>query len=523
MSIYEKYFNSVLGLSEEEPKEISSLFDGDMLLISGDFYGIQKFIFERLATKNASKVLRAKSAFVQIFTEVIARYICERLGIDEKNILSVTAGKFEILSQNRDENKKILYKIQSKIDKYFIQNFYGLSGMSLSCVECTKVDFEKPQKYKDLRKKITDEIEKKKFNKFNLQKQKEIMNYDEDIDNESLCRICNIRKISHENCDICNVFVKLGRILTKDHQQELLGSQELGIDFDGYDCNIELDTRIKSYVAINDKDEILDFETLAKNSCKDLETGLKAIAVLKADVDNMGKFIKESSVTDNFENYDVFSKTLDRFFSLHIPKNMEDKFKNTYTVFAGGDDLFLVGAWDEILELARCIVKEFKIFVHKKETKDLTISFGIAIANPSTPISYLADHTEHLLEKAKAIDDKKEEAVHQKDAITLFGETVKWSSYKEVFEKLQNEFEKLKKEEINTAFLYRLLDFCEMSKKAKKGDILATMWKSKLRYSFGRNNKTLGGTFLGVLDNAIEKNPSETKMFLCEFIYKRRD
>ncbi|MBN2826135.1 MAG: hypothetical protein JXQ76_12470 [Campylobacterales bacterium] len=510
--IYEQYFNEAF-YSDVKPTDIKNidalLSNEKMFIISGDFYGIQKFIFEGLATQKASKVLRAKSAFVQIFTEIIAKYICEKLD-DKANILSVTAGKFEILSPKIDDFSILKDNIQSKIDDYFIQNLYGLSGMSLLYVECTKEDFDK-ENYKTLRDKVTKGIEDKKFNKFNLQHQKEIMNYDKDIDNESLCRICNIRKLSHENCDICNDFVKLGKKLAKDHQQELFGSQELGIDFDGFNCNIKLDTRIKSYVATNNKDEILDFETLAKNSCKDLETGLKAIAVLKADVDNMGKFIKDSSVTESFENFDTFSRTLDGFFSLHIPNKMKKEFPDTYTVFAGGDDLFLVGAWDEILSLARWIEVEFKKFV---KSKDLTISFGIAITNPSTPISYLADHTEHLLEEAKRLDGK--------DAITLFGETVKWSSYISVFKELDEAFRLFENKEINTAFLYRLLEFCEMSKRVKKRDIKATMWKSKLRYSFSRNNDNLGENIYKLLDEKIDDNPSETKMFLSEFIYKRR-
>ena len=99
--------------------------------------------------------------------------------------------------------------------------------------------------------------------------------------------------------------------------------------------------KIKSYIPRKkDKYEPLDFSDLANNSCKDLETGIKSLAILKADVDNMGKFLEKSDVTNSFENFDNFSKTMDNFFSLYIPKMMREKYPNTYTVFAGGDDLF---------------------------------------------------------------------------------------------------------------------------------------------------------------------------------------
>ncbi len=130
-----------------------------MYLISGDFYGIQKFIFTWSSAKNAAKVLEAKSAFVQLFTSVISKYICNKLGIDEKYILSTNAGKFEILSPTIDEN--ILKDIQKTINQYFIKNFYGLSGINLCFVSCVKDDFEESKKYKILREKIASEYRKK--------------------------------------------------------------------------------------------------------------------------------------------------------------------------------------------------------------------------------------------------------------------------------------------------------------------------------------------------------------------------
>ena len=509
MSKFENYFNKDFEFLQEKQIDLNSLLNDKMMLISGDFYGIQKFIFEGLATKNASKVLRAKSAFVQLFTITLARYICHQLSIEEKYIVSANAGKFEILSPVTDDTK--IVEIQKEVDKYFITNFYGLSGMSISSMNCFKDDFSNKEKYRVLRKNIADSVEAKKFQKFDLQQQQSILSYDANIDNQSLCKICNIRKITHENCDICDMFIEIGKKLVDKNAKSVSSKNDLKIVFGDFDTKIELDEKIKSYILKDTHNAPETFENIAKNSCKELSTGIQSLGILKADVDGMGNYIKNSDVTDSFENFDLFSKTLDNFFSLHIPKQMKEKYPDTYTVFAGGDDLFLVGSWDVILELSRWIEAEFKKFVVSKE---LTISFGVAIAKPSTPISYLAEHTEHLLEIAKAIDGK--------DALSLFGETVKWKSYKEVFGKLHNEFSGLKDDEINTAFLYRLLEFCDMSKKAKE-DPLNTMWKSKLRYSFSRNNIKLGETFFGILDNTIDNNPSETKMFLSEFIYKRRD
>jgi CRISPR-associated protein Csm1 len=512
VSKFEDYFNKDFFDLKDKQKDIKDLYTSDeMYLISGDFYGIQKFIFEGLSTKNAAKVLRAKSAFVQLFTSVISKYICNKLEIEEKYILSTNAGKFEILSPKMNEN--ILKEIQETINQYFIKRFYGLSGINICFVSCIKDDFEESKKYKILREKIANEIEKSKFKKFDLQTQEPILSYDENITNQTLCKVCNIRKVKDEKakepcCEVCDEFISLGKKLTTFKIDEIIKSNSIGIKFDDFVCDLIIDEKIKSYVAKNQKGEILEFEDFSKNS-----QGAEAIGILKADVDGMGLFLKKenNSVTDCFDNFDLFSKTLDNFFSLHIPRKMEKDFKNTYTVFAGGDDLFLLGSWDVILKLARFIESEFRRFVKSSE---LTISFGIAMAKPSKPISYLAHETEHLLENSKELEGK--------DAITLFGETVKWSDYKKVFAEFDSAFKPFENKEINTAFLYRLLEFCEMSKESKTNP-MATIWKSKLRYSFSRNNDNLGENIYKLLDEKIDNNPKETKMFLSEFIYKRRD
>lgn len=514
MDIYEKYFNkNFYDIVKPDVKDIQSILSEDMMLVCGDFYGIQKFIFERLATKNASKVLRAKSAFIQIFTTYLAKYICHKLNISENNILSANTGKFEILVTNK--NIEILNDIQKKVDNYFISNFYGLSGVSICNIKCSKNDFDDKQNYRNLRDAVSNEIERKKFKKFDLQNlDNPVLSYDTNIDNQTLCKICNIRKKEdkEENCTICKTFIDLGKILAGDDILELKSSDLFGLVFDDFICDIELDKKIKSYMLI-DGNSPADFTTLANNSCKNLDTGIKSLGILKADVDNMGKFLKDEDITDNFENFDVFSKTLDNFFSLYIPKIMKEKYPDTYTVFAGGDDLFLVGAWDEILSLARDINNDFKKLINNK----LSISFGIVIVKPSYPVARFADISEMMLERAKDINENK-------DAISLFDETVKWKSYLETFKVLEEAFKVLKKDDTKTAFLYRLLELVEMAKRVKyENSIEDTMWKSKLNYSFDRNMDKKYLPLLEVLNKQIEDNSRETKMFLSEFIYKRRE
>ena len=501
-----KYFDTKIYDFKYKSKNIDDILQEENYLIVGDFWGIQSFIFDGLTTKNAAKVLRAKSAFVQIIMEVVAKYICDSAKVDDSHILTTNAGKFEVLLPTDID----ITAIQQKLDDYFINNFYGISGIGLAKIRVNKNEWQKD--YKNFREQVAKEVEKTKFKKFDLINKNPILEYDEGIDNQSLCDICNVRKKEDkkDECKVCDSFIKLGKRLANFEVSELVSIKKLYIDiFDDYDCDIVIDERLVSYVPTNDKN-ILTFEEIAQSSCKDSKTGIKALGILKADVDGMGNFIKTSNITNHFENFDEFSKGLDSFFSLYVTDRLKQDYKNIYTVFAGGDDLFLVGAWDEVMDFSR---KIRDIFLKYIKNKGLTISFGIAIAKPHTPISYLANHTEELLELSKEIEGK--------DSLTIWGESVKWNSYIEIYKKLDKAFQGY--EDIATTTIYRLLEFCNMSKNINK-DIKNTIWKSKLNYLFSRNmNIEEDKDLMEVLSTTIDENPSETKVFLSEFIYKRRD
>ncbi|MFP4333490.1 MAG: type III-A CRISPR-associated protein Cas10/Csm1, partial [Campylobacterales bacterium] len=372
MGRYGEYFTGDFKHLEGRQFKRPALEDKN-LLIAGDFFGIQKFIFERLSATKASKVVRAKSAFVQLFTLTLARYVCRELKINESHIVSSNAGKFEILSPNRDSS--VLKEVQSTVDRYFIENFYGLSGVSICYVEFDKNELGSADRYKLLRKKLSDIVEESKYNKFNLTSKEPVLEYHSDISNETLCKICNIRKKEGEFCSICSMFEKLGRWLADEKNNKKISSKkDLLIELGDFETELTIDDNIRSYIKYSYDEEIKQTVPSSFSELAEESEGVKALAIIKADVDGMGDFLRDSNITDSPESFDMFSKTLDNFFSKHIPSIMRNKYPDSYTVFTGGDDLFLLGRWDSLLELAREIRDEFKKFI---KTDKLTISFGI--------------------------------------------------------------------------------------------------------------------------------------------------
>ena len=536
--------------------------DKEFLLINGDFFGIQSFIFNDIETKAAAKVLRGKSAFVQILTKVIAFYVVEELGLSKLSIITDSAGKFEILAPNTDDVKQKLQNIQKSLNKYFITSFFGETGVGISFVECGLFDFIVDGNYLKLRDELSKRVEEAKLHKFDLQHQHYEIEWERDLNNQNQCFACKKRKgkerknIEKLVCDSCYRFIEIGKKLT-DSKYMIITKDETSLEiFDGYYLKFlpkEKDPKglpntvaiydisndpefdgfakweIGAYVATKDildvenkafletkKQEVLEtlsFENLASLSVREgiqnkkREFGVEALMSLKGDVDNMGKFLREQKF-NSFAKFNFFSRMVDYFFSVYVPYLMRKKYPHTYTVFAGGDDLFVLGAWDEVIGVAKEVRQSFMEFA---KGSPLSFSVGMVMSKPNKPVSFIARLSEEMLEKSKEVENK--------DSVTLFDETMKWDDYLDD----NGLMEDLKIFSDNTAFLYRLLHFVDLSKKSKQNPT-ATIWKSKLRYSFARNVglDEITKQVLNNLDYMIEKYPNETKVYLAEFIYKRR-
>ncbi len=518
----------------------------ELLYIAGDFFGIQQFIFGDLPTAKAAKLLRAKSAYVQLINHIVALYVVERLGLSYQSIISTHAGKFEILGIHTPEAVATLAKIQEELNDFFVAEHFALTGMGLSGVPCALADFIEPGRYKNtLRKRIAEAVERQKYHKFDLPHRDPRLTIDEGLNNQNQCRLCSRRKGIERSygdvaCDQCHSFVRIGEQLAKLHyltiskgsgQIPIFGEYYLNFSqepkrFDNavaiYDISKEeafngyAKWELSSYVR-TDQGEIVTLGDLAKESVAEgrsetgREHGVEALMALKGDVDNMGHFILDpaNAVTASFARFNFFARMTDYFFSVYTATLMEGK--PLYTVFAGGDDLFVLGAWDEVLAFGKVLRSDFMRFA---EGSPLTLSVGMVMVKPSKPINYVAQMAEEALEDAKEIDGK--------DAISLYGETTQWEDYLDDLG-LSDELQKVNSEIIDTAFLYRMLQFIDMSKRVKyEKSIEDTIWKSKFAYTIRRNYEKLPQSLINTLDEMIENYPKEAKMVLSEYIYKRR-
>lgn len=194
---------------------------------------------------------------------------------------------------------------------------------------------------------------------------------------------------------------------------------------------------LADYVARKDNGQVYEFEELAASSGLGDDKGIKRLGVLRADVDNLGAafiggFISEGSNKFKYgtlSRYADLSRDLAMFFKVAVNKiaqgdvqgfgtsvmpftiwaNKQVTTRKIHVIYSGGDDVFLVGAWDELLELAIDIRKKLAVVTDNK----ITMSAGLALFSPSYPISQMAVITGLLESAAKDMQDK--------DSIALFG------------------------------------------------------------------------------------------------------
>jgi len=206
-------------------------------------------------------------------------------------------------------------------------------------------------------------------------------------------------------------------------------------------------------------------------------------------VDNLGLLMACGLAKEEFtlSRISTLSRQLDAYFSVYLPRFLQTSpdFKNIYTVFAGGDDFFLIGPWNSTIKLAHHLRESFKDYVCQND--DIHFSAGITLHKSHTPIDSMAESAESALEKSKAED---------RDRLTLFAETATWEEVIQLAE-IKAAFEEwLEQNWINKAMLYRLNELIQMAEQEKRlvnaghihvSDLACMRWRALLAYSLERN------------------------------------
>lgn len=606
-----------------EIENIKDYADKKFLIVSGDFYGIQNFIFTEGGSTNkaVAKLLRGRSFVVSLISELAADMICREMGLTMASIVLNAAGKFTIIAPNTKEARDKIKVVEEKINDWLVRLFYGEASIGISYIEASGEDFI-TKIFEFLWDRLAKASEKRKYQKINLEKYGGVISdyldqFNNDL-NKKLCPFCGKRPSNREvennpllgdekssSCKICRDHIYIGTTLVKAkriaitttdadiHGDKLLepifGIYQISLDVDGklaqladkgtllkyWDISISKEGEIAKDITakfINGyvpkysqddetkenldrllygektekkKEELFDmiknglpksFHHIVKSALNPTDppgkfTGVEALGVLKADVDNLGLIFSCGLRRYSISRLATLSRQMNYYFSVYLPfvLSTREEFKDIYTVFAGGDDLFLIGPWNRVIDFAFFLNNSFKDYVcHNNQ---ITISAGISVNKPGEPIPSISERAEEALSKSKG---------NKKNSVTIFNETIKWQAF-EKLKDIKTTIESwLYKSFINNAMLFRLNTFSNMAKYAAElleagegieaDDWEYLKWRALFKYTLVRNvGKHLKGAEkdaaiqeVGTAVDWFEQYASAVKIPIWQIIYNQR-
>ena len=226
--------------------------------------------------------------------------------------------------------------------------------------------------------------------------------------------------------------------------------------------------------------EVWEFDKIAKQS-----EGAKLLGVLKADVDYLGLLFGRGLEPMTISRVAALSHALDRFFAGYLnticytitadwkkqkkeageqcPEDLHSLF---YVVYAGGDDLLIIGPWDQTVELARRLNEDFHAYTCRNP--NITLSAGVVMVKPHFPVQRFVGLADDALKAAKRAG---------RDRITIFeSEPVRWTDkghqgFDQLLELAHDLREKVEGGDVPSTLLYDIDRLWNKKHKDKNGKV----------------------------------------------------
>lgn len=541
------------------------------LLVQGDFSGIQDFIFAEggQTQKSAARLLRGRSFQVSLLSELAALAVLEALDLPPTSQIVNAAGKFLIVAPNTPGAAEKLADVKKRLDAWFLEHTFGESSLQLVWQPAACADFEK-ERFTALIARLFAALERAKLARLDLVGSNApailAVRFDQGACAFDGHRPAQTYVDGHPTSHLAADQITIGKRLADPNYSRLLITRQsaefwrspnavcLELDYFGYrvafardeeiaggfgklaasgqllrcwDMALPLEgekpvfngyarREINAYIPIGGYNEPITLDELAQK-----DEGVEALAVLKGDVDHLGAIFQQGIRPYTFARMAQLSRQMNAFFAIYLPWLCRNEFPFTYTVFAGGDDFFLIGPWHQTQSLARRMREEFRRFVADNDR--LTFSAGLVLAKPGFPIRQLAREAEARLEEAKDAG---------RDRFTSHGVAAPWPLVEEMadFERWLNERRPI--EGFSTGFVYRLLRLAEMAASSRPEDAI---WQSWLAYRVRRFvvDKLKGASdatrahaqteIAGTLRSALAGGKLATRIAIANHLYRHRE
>ncbi|MEM1562866.1 MAG: type III-A CRISPR-associated protein Cas10/Csm1 [Candidatus Bathyarchaeia archaeon] len=163
-------------------------------------------------------------------------------------------------------------------------------------------------------------------------------------------------------------------------------------------------------------------------------TGIKRLGVLRMDVDDLGKLFSEGfGKNATFSRVAALSFAISLFFegwvevlAERIGKDKDER-ERLYSIYSGGDDLFFVGSWDAVVELARAIRADLSRFAAGHP--GIHASAGIVLVGGKYPLYQAAEEAGRAESQAKELRRRVNGQEFRKNAISFLGQAIRWDRF----------------------------------------------------------------------------------------------
>lgn len=371
------------------------------LYLAGDFSGIQRYVLGvKSAGKAQAKRLRARSFLLELFEHAALWTVRERLRIADDDVLIRGGGGFLVrIPPDTDSVRleEIRFGLQRKLwDESGGEVHFSLGWGETPLAARGRLEFQK--------RRIGVSILQSNGG-WNPDGWSQI-SLDEPLGKPcDICRQSPGRQVVRDedeevlHCNSCLKARKLGEKLTWWKWMRPGGSsmRALSVPFEALENRTPGSFRVGRWIPRHSNSgEPLTFQEISEQA-----RGDNRLAVLKADVDDMGVRVGQVAGEDpSYNRLRSFSYNLHEFFGHTIQELLEESWPLIYTLYAGGDDLLLVGPWNVVLDFAGNLERGFE-GGPAQEYPPLTLSAGIALTPYRVPIRHAVDRAEELLESAK--------------------------------------------------------------------------------------------------------------------------
>lgn len=499
--------------------------------------------------KSMNKILRARSFLLGAIAESATLQLLEALRLPLCCIIQQAGGRFLVLVPATEETDGVVESLRNKWDRQLLENYTGTLALNVALTEPFAGSDFSAERFGTVMARLGQSVEEAKQTPLSHCDQG-VMKREFPLDCScSACGIRPAERLygDEARCPTCQKEVETGSRLVRAnlvlwgrnlpgtcHPVDVLGldlallDREALPNLDGvlsirktlhfksslpwsmrYLANHipifkrEQDLRDPRYKIDQDESEtpvVGDPKTFAHIAAEATELhhdgtmrGRPYLGLLKADVDYLG-FLFQYGLRRTVMNDDRFtlsrlaqlSRMMDLYFTGYLKGLLHREFPDTYTVYAGGDDLLLIGPWTKMLELAWRIHETFRAYTG--HNPNITLSAGLTLLKASHPVNRAIKEAEVFLETAKEAAGG--QGTVRNRICALMAKPLPWDRYKEKLQDASWVIEQMQGENaVSTGFVYHIMKIASDAEAVAEGQVLKADWRARLAYHLSRNIK----------------------------------